>query len=188
MAGFRAPGENEGGDTKYLPAAEDTYRVRVDRYEIKEGDDSRSKYNPEGKPRVRFYLEPLFIEGDEEALMVDTSDEELPEDKFFIMFFDPDHLGLKPVVSRSRKFLAAALRVPVEQPVEAASLEEFCDTLVDRELVVDVTVNGQYNNIADSRPVVTKTRKRRKASEDKADMTEAAEAIFNEGGEDEDDY
>lgn len=185
---FRAPGEDEFTESKFLPAAEDTYRVRVEKYEVKEGADSKSKYNPDGNPRVRFYLAPLFIEGDEEAMMVDTADNELPEDKFFIFFFDPDHLGLKPQVSRSRKFLASALGVPVEQPVEAASLEDFCDTLIDRELIVDVTINGQYNNVADSRPVVKKTRKRRKA--ESADLTGKAEEIFNESDStgDEDDY
>jgi len=183
---FRAPAADEYADSAFLPASEDTYRARIDRYEIKQGEQTASKYNPDGNPRVWFYLQPLFIEGDEEALMVDTADEELAEDKYIIFFFDPDHLGIKPVVAKSRKFLAAALNVPVEQPVEAASLEEFCDSLVGREVVIDVTVNGKYNNIADTRPVQTKTRKRR---ETKAEpLVEAAEVIFNEGATDEDDY
>lgn len=185
MVAFNAPGEDEFTESNYLPAAEDTYRVRIDRYEIKTGEQSASKFNPDGEPIVWFYLQPLFIEDDQEALMVDTADNELPEDKYFIFFFDPRHLGIKPVVSRSRKFMSAALQIPVEQPVKAASLEEFCDSLIDREVIVDVTVKGKYNNIADSRPVVKKTRKRRA---DKAPLVEAAEALFNEGGNDEDDY
>lgn len=183
---FRAPGEDEFTESQFLPAAPDTYRVAVEKYEVKSGADTTNKYNPDGRPRVRFYLSPIEIDGDSEALMVDTADEELPEDKFFLFFFDPDHLGLKPQVSKSRKFLAAALGVPVEQPVEAESLEAFCDTLVGRELIVDVTVNGKYNNIADSRPIRKKTRQRKA----KGDLQEAAAAVFNEDADtgNEDDY
>lgn len=183
---FRAPGENDYSEnTEFLPAAEDTYRVRVVKYEIKKGAEAASKYNPDGNPRVRFFLNPIEIDGDPEAMMVDTADRELPEDKYIIFFFDPDHLGLKPQVAKSRKFLAAALGVPVEQPVEADSLEEFCDSLIDRELIVDVTVNGQYNNITDSRPIRKKTRARRA----KGDATEAAAEVFADvGASDEDDY
>ena len=181
---FRAPGENDYSEnSEFLPAAEDTYRVRVVKYEIKSGADTANKYNPDGRPRVRFYLNPIEIDGDPEAMMVDTADKELPEDKYIIFFFDPDHLGLKPQVAKSRKFLAAALGVPVEQPVEADSLEEFCDTLIDRELIVDVTVNGKYNNVTDSRPLRKKTRARKQ----KSNAVEAAEEVFA-GIEDDDDY
>ena len=187
MAAFRAPGEDEFTESQFLPAAADTYRVAIEKYEIKSGADTTNKYNPKGNPRVRFYLSPVEIDGDSEALMVDTADEELPEDKFFIFFFDPDHLGLKPVVSKSRKFLSAALGVPVEQPVEAPTLEAFCDTLIGRELICDVTINGQYNNIADSRPIRKKTRQRKVKEET---LVEAAATVFNEGDEstDQDDY
>lgn len=184
---FRAPGEDEFTGTSFAPAAEDTYRVRVDRYEIKTGPEAASRFNPDGNPRVRFFLEPLEIDGDPEALMVDINDEPLDEEKFFIFFFDPDHLGLKPQVAKSRKFLAAALGVPVEQPVEADTLEDFCDSLVNRELIVDVTVKGEYNNITDSRPIRRKTRTRRA----KSDLTEEAAKVFNEDDEstgNEDDY
>lgn len=183
---FRAPGEDEFTESAFLPAAEDTYRVRIVKYEIKKGAESANRFNPDGNPRVRFFLNPIQIEGDPEALMVDTADEELPEDKYFIFFFDPDHLGLKPVVSKSRKFLAAALSVPVEQPVEADTLEEFCDSLIDRELIVDVEVKGQYNNITDSRPIRKKTRARKAKA---AAAVEAANEVFGDmASEDEDDY
>lgn len=183
---FRAPGSEEYTGTKFLPAAEDVYRVRIDRYEIKEGAESVSQYNPDGNPRVRFFLEPLGIDGDDEALMVDTNDEELPEDKFFIFFFDPDHLGTKPRLAKSRKFLASALQIPTDQPVEYDSLEDCCDDLVGRELVVDVTVKGDYNNIVDTRPV--KARKARKRVE-REPLVEVAKEMFNESETgNEDDY
>lgn len=184
---FRAPGADEFDEEAFKPAAEDTYKVRIDRYEIKSGKDTVNQWNKEGKPRARFYLDPIEIDGDPEAVMVDTADVELAPEKFFMFFFDPDHLGLKPVVAKSRKFLAAALGVPVEQPVEAESLEAFCDSLIGRELIVDITINGQYNNVSDSRPIRKKSRKQRVA---KPDLKEEAEVIFNEGddGADPDDY
>ena len=183
---FRAPGADEYTESKFLPAAEDVYRVKIDRYEIKKGADTVNQWNPDGNPRVRFYLEPLSIEGDEDALMVDTKDEELPEDKFFIFFFDPDHLGTQPRLAKSRKFLASALQIPTDQPIEYESLEDCCDDLVGRELIVDVTVKGEYNNIADTRPV--KARKPRKRVE-REPLVEVAEEVFTEdASDDQDDY
>lgn len=186
MSGFRAPGEDEYDESQFLPASPDTYRVAIRKYEVKTGIDSQSKYNPDGDPRVWFYLEPLFIEGDEDAMMVDTDDKQLPDDKYVIFFFDPDHLGIKPVVAKSRKFLASALAVPVEQPVEANSLEEFCDSLIDRELTVDISVTSKgYNNVDDSRPVQKKTRKRKSKGED---LVEVAAEVFSDETESEDPF
>lgn len=177
---FRAPGPDEYTGSKFKPAEAEEYRVSVDGYEIVSG--KVTQYNPKGNDRVRFYLSPLNIEGDEEADMVDTDGVPLPEDKRFVFFFDPDHLGLKPVVSKSRKFLASALGVPNEQPVEADSLKSLCDSLVGRELIVSVTVKGEYNNIADSRAVRRKERKARVATRD---LTAEAEKIFNSEDEEE---
>lgn len=181
---FRAPGEGEYTGTKYQPAAADTYRVKVDDYEIRTGEVT--KFNKEGNPRVRFYLAPVAIEGDSEAEMVDINDEPLPEDKTFIFFFDPDHLGTKPRLARSRKFMAAVLNIPTDQSVEYDDLKEFCDDALGRELVVDIEVNAEsgYNNITDTRPI----RKRVvRARAEKTPLVEAAEEVFNEGTTDESD-
>ena len=189
MAAFKAPGADEFSGTNFLPAAEDSYRCSIDRYEIREGEVSQ--YNPDGNPRVRFFLTPLAIDGDEDALMVDIDDNELPEDKQFIFFFDPDHLGTKPRLAKSRKFLANALQIDFEQPVEAESLEDFCESLLNREIICDVVVkkkaNGdKINNITDTKKV--KVRKARRSRADKPTLTEEAEKVFNEDGADEDDF
>lgn len=173
---FRAPGSEEYTGTKFTPASEDTYRVVVDSYEIKSGADVANKYNPDGNPRIRFYLSPLAIDGDDEAEMVDTSGVPLPEDKRFIFFFDPDHLGTKPRLAKSRKFMASVLNVPSDQPVEYDTLEAWAEDAVGRELIVDVTVNGEYNNIADTRPVKKRTRKRA----EREPLFVAAEKVFDE--------
>jgi hypothetical protein len=181
---FKAPGADEFTGTQFVPASEDIYRCRIDRYEVKEGADSVSQYNPDGNPRVRFYLEPLFIESDKEALMVDINDEELPEDKLFIMFFDPDHLGTKPRLAKSRKFLASALQIGNEVPVEYDTLEEMADDMINREVVCSIEVKGEYNNIVDTNPV--KDRKPRRKRTEKSPLVEAAEATFDESAEESD--
>jgi hypothetical protein len=173
---FHAPGADEFGEKKKFPlAVPDLYRVRVDDYEIISG--VKTEFNKDGNDRVRFYLTPLGIDGDDEAELVDTEDKPLADDKRFVFFFDPDHLGLKPQVSKSRKFLAAALGVPVEQPVNAKDLEEICDNLIGRELIVEVTIKGQYNNITDSRPVRKRARKR---VEREQPLVEVASEVFKE--------
>lgn len=190
MAAFKAPGADEFQGTSFMPAAEDSYRCVIERYEIREGEVTQ--YNPDGNPRVRFWLTPLAIDGDEEALMVDIEDNELPEDKQFIFFFDPDHLGTKPRLAKSRKFLANALQIDYEQPVEAESLEDFCESLLNREIICDVEVktkaNGdKINNISDTKKV--KVRKARRARAEKPSLVEQADAVFNEDdGGDEDDF
>lgn len=190
MAAFKAPGADEFTGTAFLPAAEDTYRCVIDRYEIREGEVTQ--YNPDGNPRVRFFLTPLSIDGDDDALMVDIEDNELPEDKQFIFFFDPDHLGTKPRLAKSRKFLANALQIPTDQPVEAESLEAFCENLLNREIVCEVVVktkgNGdKINNITDTKQV--KVRKARRKRAEKESLVEQAEQVFNEDdGGDEDDF
>lgn len=174
---FRVRGEDEydESNSRFAPAAADTYRVLVSSFKIISGAEAVSKYNEEGNDRVRFYLDLLHIEGDDEALLVDVNDNELDPDKFVIFFFDPDHLGLKPQVSKSRKFLASALNIPVEQTLESETLEKFCESLVGKTLVADVGVSGQYNNVLDTRPVVVKTRKRKPSS---TPLVEAAEEVF----------
>lgn len=174
---FRAPGANESTNTTFTPAEADEYRCRIVKYTVKSGDDTRSKYNPDGREVVWFYLEPLHIEGDEEADMVDTSGKPIAEDKTFLFFFDPYRLGLKPQVSRSRKFLASALGIPVDQPVEADSLDAMCRDLIDREMVCVVEVNANNKNvITDTRPVRRKERRNR----DRAPLVEAAKEAFGD--------
>ena len=179
---FRAPGDEEYTGTKFAPAAPDVYRVKVEDYEVKSGSESVSKFNPDGNPRVRFYLTPIAIDGDDEAEMVDINDEPLPEDKRFIFFFDPDHLGTKPRLAKSRKFMASVLNIANDQPVEYDTLEAFCDDALGRELIVDVEVKGEYNNILDTRPVKKRARKR----VEKEPLVVAASQVFNETAEDAD--
>lgn len=188
MAPFRAPGQGEFTGTQFRPAAEDSYLCSIDRYKIIE--NVVTQYNKEGNPRVQFFLTPLAIADDEDALMVDDEDNELPEDKQFIFFFDPDHLGFEPRLAKSRKFLASALQIPVDQPLEAESLEDFCESLLGKEIICDVIIKqsakGPINNITDTRQV--KQRKARRARVEKESLVEEAEKVFDESDGNEDDF
>lgn len=177
---FRAPGADEYGESQFKPAAEDSYRVLIDSYKILTygTDIPVGNWNKEGETQVRFFLTPQEIDGDPEAELLDVEENPLAEGKYFVFFFDPQRLGVKPRLARSRKFLASALGVPVDQPVEYDSLQEMCEDMVGREVVVDVTVNGQNNKVEDVRPV-----RRRRQRQEKGDLTEVAAKVFDEEDE-----
>lgn len=164
---FRVPGEGEysGGDFGLL--AEDEYRVKILSWE--EHDNVPGPYNKEGTGKtIWFFLQPLAFAMDEEADLVDENGEALNPDKHLIFFYDPQRLGLVPRIARSRKFLAAALNVPVEEPIEFDSY----DDLVGKEVVVSVVKKNGKNKIEEVRPV--RQRNKRKP----APMVEAAKAVF----------
>lgn len=181
---YRVPGPDEFIGNDFGLLAEDEYRVRIASYEMKSGAIVTNQYNPDGSLRIWFTLEPLAIEGDDDAVLVDPDGKEVSEDKTLIFFFDPSRLGLKPVVSKNRKFFAAAMGIPVEQPVSFDSEEDMARTLVGKELVASVIIKNGKNNISDTRPIRTRVRKSR------APLVEEAAAVFAEplpvnAGEDE---
>lgn len=184
MPKFRAPGPDEYTGTKYVPAQADSYVVKVDSYEILEGDElPPSKWRKEDDVQIRFYLTPEGVDGDPEAEILDVEDQPIAEDKQFIFFFDPKRMGIKPRLSRSRKFLSSALNIPVEQPVEYESYEDLAEDMIGRTLVAVVEVSGNYNNVVDTRTI-----RRRRQRAEKGDLTQVAKEVFNtedSGNEDE---
>jgi hypothetical protein len=181
--GFRVPGADEYTGEGYGTLAADQYRVRITQYAIKTGEAVTNQYNPKGEPRVWFTLEPLFIEGDEEAELVDVDGKPVKEGKTLIFFFDPSRLGLQPRVAKSRKFFACAMGIPVEQAVSFDSLEDLAKALVGKELVVDVIVKNGKNAIEDSRPVRKRERRPRPAQNDNPLVAAAQETFKEELGE-----
>ena len=186
MPPFRAGGEDEYPDR--IRAAADTYRLRIDSYQM--AKTTPSKYEEGGRDQIRFLLEFLSIADDENALLIGTDDNELDPEARVIFFFDPERMGLKPRVARSRKFLSSALGIAVDAVVEYESLEELAEDLVGRELIADVTVSttpkGTYNNIEDTRPIQTRQRRQRA---EKPALVEEAEKVFAEDVvEDDEDY
>jgi hypothetical protein len=172
---FRAGGEDEFPDR--IPAAAEYYRLRVESYTF--AKTKPNKFDPEGnKDEIRFLLDFVAIADDEDADLLGTDGLPLREDARVMFFFDPNRLGLKPQVSKNRRFLAAALGIPNEQPVEYESMEAMAQDMVDREVIAAVKVNGSYNNIDHNtlRPV----RKKRAARAEKPSLTEAAAEVFKD--------
>jgi hypothetical protein len=166
----------QSGNGDFKRVAPDEYRVEVESYTIESGDRTRNKYNPDGRERVWFRLGILNIEGDEEAEVTFTDGTPIDEETRLMFFFDPDHVGLKPVVSKSRKFLASALGIPVDQDIEAETLEELAKSLVGRELIVvcGLNKNTGKNQIEDTRPV------RRRQRRERAPLVDAAAKVFGD--------
>ena len=177
MAPFRAGGEDEYPDR--IRAAADTYRLRIDSYQM--AKTTPSKYDEGGRDQIRFLLEFISIADDENALLVGTDNNELDPEVRVMMFFDPERMGLKPRVAKSRKFLTSALGVAVDTVVEYETLEALAEDLVGRELIADVTVkttpSGTFNNIVDTRPIQTRQRRQRT---EKTNLVEEAEKVFAE--------
>lgn len=172
---FRVPGEDDFNGQGFGTLKADEYRVRIKSYKVKEGAENVSQYNPEGKPTVWYTLEPLSLANFPDDPMLDTEDQPINPDKTLIFFFSPYSMGLKPVVSKSRKFFASAMQIPNEQPVEFDSEKALYDTLVGRELIVAVGINKKgKNEITDSRPVPIRRSARQSQPEPPADSAVAA--------------
>ena len=149
----------------------DEYRCKILSWE--EHTQPLNQYNddPDAKS-IWFKLEPMYYEADPGAELVDKdSGEPINPDKTLIFFFDPKRTGMVPVIAKSRKFLAAALNVPIEERIEFDSWEDLYNRLVGKEIICSVIVNKKGNNAIDAvRPV----RQRKQ----KATALEAAKEVF----------
>lgn len=179
--GFRVPGENEYTGKGFGTLAEDWYVCQVTGFQKKEGAEVTNQYNPNGELRIWFTLAPVAIDGDPEAELLGLDGEPVSEEKTLIFFFDPKRLGLKPQVSKNRAFFAAAMGIPVEQPVEFDSLDALCNALVGKEVVAEVGVktkgNGEKINVIRSTRPLRKRQPRQRA--EKAPLVEAAVNILD---------
>jgi hypothetical protein len=176
LPGFRVPGPDDfqGQDTfGVLPQEE--YRVRIKSYTVRKGAENVSQYNPKGNPTVWYTLEPLFVEAEPDEPLLDVSGQPINPQKTLLYFFSPYSMGLKPQVSHSRRFFAAAMGIDVEQPVEFESEEALYDALVGKELIVQVKVK-------DGKNIVDKTASRmvrRRKQTAQPDAVAAAVATFD---------
>jgi hypothetical protein len=174
LPGFRVPGPDEfQGQSDFGTLRADEYRVKVKSYTVKKGADNISQYNPKGDPTVWYTLQPLHIEGADDEPMLDVKGQPINPEKTLLFFFSPYKMGLKPVVSKSRKFFASAMGIEVETPVEFDSEEALYDALVGKELIVTVSSTDGKNKITDSRMV------RRRKQTAQPDAVAAAVATFD---------
>lgn len=151
------PGADEmkgNGSADFGLMSEDEYRVRILSYKRV---NRVSQYNPDGKETLDFILAPVSFADDEDASLVDENGNDLHPEKHLMFFYDPNRLGVRPQISKSRKFLAAAMNIPADGPI---ALPGGYDELIDKELVAHVGVRNGRNYIIDTRPVRKRARQR----------------------------
>lgn len=144
---------SSGGDFGLL--ASDDYIFEVDRWEERPTPIGQYNKDPEAKT-IWFFCSPIGFADDPEAELVDDEGNPVHPDKGVIFFYNPKALGLYPQVSKSRKFLAANLNVPVEDEI----VFESYDDLVGKRFIGSVVTKNDKNQIVDSRPIKTRTRTR----------------------------
>jgi hypothetical protein len=151
----------------------DDYRCRIESYKEVNRGGMYAKRDEDGNPlpTIDFYLKPLAFASDEDAELVDAEGEPISPEKHLVFFYDPHRLGARPMISRSRKFLASALGVPPEGRI---NLPGGLDDLIGRELIASVSDANGLNKITDTRPV-SRRRQRVRVEEPKEDVTEKKE-------------
>ncbi len=158
---FKMPSEQELAERSGKPIPEDEYLAEVS--EITIDKDNISPYTGEKRDQLKVKLSVIsFADGSE---LVDV--EGNPLDGYTITtFIDPSKVGMKPQVSRARKFFTSLLGVPVGSRIEISGPEE----LIGKQLIVG-TLNKpakddpttRYTRAQDYKPV-KKLRPERKAS------------------------
>lgn len=134
--------------------SEDEYRVRVESYKRV---NRVSQYNPDGNETIDFILKPIGFADDEEASLVDQDGNDVNPDKHVLFFYDPQRLGVRPQVSKSRKFLGAALNIAADGPI---SLPGGYDELIGKEMVAHIGIRNGRNYVIETRPIRKRARVR----------------------------
>lgn len=171
------PGSDEytGSNTDFGVLTEDEYRVRIESYKRV---NRVSQYNPEGKETLDFVLKPVAYADDEETPLSDENGNSISPDKHILFFYDPNRLGVRPMISKSRKFLAAAMGIPADGPI---ALPGGYDELIGKELIAAVGIRNGRNYIADTRPIRKRGRTRTaEAQPTKSNMVDAARDTFGD--------
>lgn len=156
--------------------SEDEYKVRVDSYRRV---NRVSQYNPEGKETIDFVLTPVSFADDEDANLVDENGNDLHPEKHVLFFYDPNKLGVRPQISKSRKFLAAALGIAADGPI---ALPGGYDELVGKEFIAHIGVRNGRNYVIDTRPIRKRARVRTADESPKRvnnDLVDKAKAMFD---------
>jgi hypothetical protein len=146
--------EFTGSGADYGMLSEDEYRVRIDSYKRV---NRVSQYNPDGNETIDFILKPLGFADDEDADLVDDKGNQVNPEKHLIFFYDPQRLGVRPQIAKSRKFLAAAMNIPADGPI---ALPGGYDELVGKEIIAHVGIRNGRNYVIDTRPIRKRARVR----------------------------
>ena len=164
-----------GGGGEYGMLEEDSYVFEVTGY--KNNGVIPDRFDPNGEKTItdlRYFARPIQYADDPESPLIEAKTKQpLNPDKTVQIFFKPEHVGFGPAgASKGRKFLAAALGVPLK-----SEINYDYDDLVGGRFIGDVeySKDGRYDNIVDFRPVKAKRERPRPATT----PVEAAKATFD---------
>ncbi len=136
-----------------------------------------SQYNPDGLETLDFYLTPKAFADVPDDELTDVDGNALNPDMHLLFFADERKMGTRPMVSRTRKFVASALQVPID---EALSFE--WNDLIGKDVIVEVATKNGRNRVTNVKPL-KKARSRRAA----APLVAAASEIFDTESKDDHD-
>ena len=141
---FRMPSAEELAERAGAPLPEDEYLAEV--VEVTIDKDNVSTYTGQKRDQLKVKFNILsFADGTE---LVDTDGNPL-ENYTLTTFIDPSKVGMKPQVSKARKFFTSAMGVAVGSAIELSGPEE----LIGKRLII-----GTINKPAKENPNVLYTR------------------------------
>jgi hypothetical protein len=112
----------EGGDLGTLP--EEEYVFEIIDWDVQERT-AHPKYNPEGYPAVRLYLQPIALADDSDSPLRYIDGKPVGENKYILFWINTNgdenkpRLGFGPSgPSNARRLIWAAYGVPVKQPLD----------------------------------------------------------------------
>jgi hypothetical protein len=166
---------DEAQTSSYGLLEEDDYLVRIDSFQSVRRPSQFAQMEDDGvtpKETFDFILQPLGFADAPDTELVDQDGEPLNPEKHLVFFYDPNRLGTRPMISRSRQFLASALGVPADGRIE---LPEGLPGLIGKELIATVGIKNGKNNITGTRPAKKRTRVRTSAPAATVEETAATE-------------
>lgn len=157
---FRMPSAEELAERAGAPLPEDEYLAEVT--EVTIDKDNVSPYTGEKRDQLKVKFTVIsFADGSE---LVDNEGNAL-ESYTLTAFIDPSKVGMKPQVSRARKFFTSVMGVPVGSAIDISGPEE----LIGKRLIIGTinkpakdNPNVKYTRAQDYKPV-KKQRPERKA-------------------------
>lgn len=171
---FKMPSAEELAERAGAPLPEDEYLAEV--AEVTIDKDNTNPYTGEKRDQLKVKFNVIsFADGTE---LVDNDGNAL-DSYALTAFIDPTKVGMKPQVSKARKFFTSAMGVPVASSIEISGPEE----LVGKKLIIG-TINKPakdnpqvlYTRAQDFKPV-KKQRPERKAPQPLVNATETEDEV-----------
>lgn len=162
-SGIYAKSAEESQNSSFGLLEEDDYVVRIESFNSVRRASQYAMLEDDGvTPKETFdiILKPIGFSDAPDTELVDQDGEPVNPEKHLVFFFDPNRLGTRPMISRSRQFLASALQVAPEGRIE---LPEGLAGLVGKELIATVGIKNGKNFVSGTRPAKKRARVRTSA-------------------------